>query len=67
MTVSVTSGKKGVNFDIVDKSTGDTLVENVSDWSDALPSTGDYTIRVYSTKGGDTYTLKVSVGDREGE
>jgi hypothetical protein len=67
MTVSVTSGKKGVSFDIVDKSTGDTLAENVANWSDALPSTGDYTIRVYSTKGGDTYTLKVSIGDMEGE
>lgn len=63
MNIEVTSGKKGVNFDLVDKSTGDTLAENVASWSEVLPSNGDYTIRVYSTKGGDTYTLKVSIAD----
>jgi hypothetical protein len=66
MNIEVTSGKKGVSFDLVDKSTGDTLAENVSSWGESLPSTGDYVIRVYSTKGGDSYTLKVSIED-EGE
>lgn len=66
MNIEVTSGKKGVSFDLVDKSTGDTLAENVASWGESLASTGDYTIRVYSTKGGDTYTLRVSIQD-EGE
>jgi hypothetical protein len=63
MNIEVTSAKKGVSFDLVDKKTGDTLAENVSSWSEILPSTGDYAIKVYSTKGGDTYTLKVSIAD----
>jgi hypothetical protein len=66
MNIEVTSGKKGVCFDLIDKSTGDTLAENQTSWGESLASTGDYTIRVYSTKGGDTYTLKVSIQD-EGE
>lgn len=63
MNVEITSGKKGVHFDVVDKVTGDTLAENVVSFSEVLLSNGDYTIRVYSTKGGDTYTLKVSIVD----
>lgn len=66
MNIEITSGKKGVCFDLIDKSTGDTLAENQTSWGESLASTGDYTIRVYSTKGGDTYTLKVSIQD-EGE
>lgn len=66
MDIEVTSGKKGVSFDLIDKTSGETLAENQTSWGESLANSGDYLIRVYSTKGGDTYTLKVSIQD-EGE
>ena len=65
--IALTSGKDGVNFDLIHKATGVAVIENTSSWTEALPSTGDYIIKVYSTKGGDTYTLKVSIRDDEGD
>ncbi|HYY41907.1 MAG TPA: hypothetical protein VE775_04180, partial [Pyrinomonadaceae bacterium] len=63
MTVHVASPKSDIHFNIFPPGQAHTLAGETSDWSDALPQTGDYVIALYPTrpKQGDSYTLEVSI------
>lgn len=65
MTVSITSVERNAVFTIYTPG-GGTLEgagegEDASNWSGALPSSGDYVIEVGGTRGNANYTLKVKV------
>jgi hypothetical protein len=65
MSVSITSVERNAVFTIYAPG-GGTLEgagegEDASEWSGALPASGDYVIEVGGTRGNATYTLKVTV------
>jgi hypothetical protein len=65
MTVRISSPEKNAVFQIR-KTNGDFLPgageeDNTLEWSDALPTTGDYEIVVGGTRGNASYKLTVSI------
>lgn len=60
MTVHVSAIEKNASF-LITSPNGETLCDDVDDWSGELPATGDYRIVVGPTRGNATYTLEITI------